>query len=918
MEFASSSSSSSSSFLKSEPHFIYDVFINFGAKDIGRRFVSHLHSALLQAEVKTLINEENPQEGMNLEEHLRAIAGTKITIIVFTKTYTESTRCLLELEKIIECHQTFGQIVLPVFYEIDQLDVRYQEDDFGKALEEAVYKSYSGEQLEHALSRWTDALTTAAGIDGWDLRDFRHDAQLVDVIVSRVQTLLDYAELGITRFPVGLQSQVEKVIECIENHSTKVCVIGIWGMGGSGKTTIAKAIYNRIYRLFIGKCFIENIEEVRNRVYRTNVHLQEKLINNVLKSEVVVTGLGMGKLVIKTELSRKKLLIVLDDVNKFGQLKHLCGNPEWFGQGTVIIITTRDVSLLNRLKVNYVYQMNGMNDNDSLELLSWHAFGEEKPRKELNELARNIVAYCGGLPLALKVFGGMTMKEWESVSSKLPVIPFAQVKEKLKISFDGLGDMEKDIFLDVCCFFIGKERGYVTEILNGCGLHATIGITTLIERNLIKVERNNKLEMHPLFRDMGREIIFRRWPEEPGKRSRLWFHEDVKDVLEKNTGTKATQGLSLKLPSTNRNCFEAHAFKKMKRLRLLQLDHVQLTGDYGHLSKQLRLICWQGFHSKYIPNNFHMENVIAMDLKHSHLQLVWKQPTWKSPLWKQPQVLEHLKFLNLSHSKYLRETPDFSRLPNLRRLILKDCPSLCKIHSSIGDLCNLLLINLKDCTSLSSLPRELYNLKSLRTFILTGCFKIDILEEDIVQMESLITLVTENTAVKHVPCSIVSSKSIGYISLCGLEGLSLNLFPSLIRSWMPPTMNPQSYISLYCMDMENNNWHDLAPLFGGLGNIRSVLVQCDTEFQLFKQVKTLLVEYDDNFTESRISKHQLRFSLIGVGSYNELCNTLSNSVSEVFESSESCHISLSSGNDPYWLAHRGEGNDFMCRLFITS
>jgi len=64
----------------------------------------------------------------------------------------------------------------------------------------------------------------------------------------------------------------------------------------------------------------------------------------------------------------------------------------------------------------------------------------------------------------------------------------------------------------------------------------------------------------------------------------------------------------------------------MKGLRLLQLDHVQLTGDYGYISKQLRWISWQGFRSKYIPNNFRMENVIAIDLKHSHLQLVWKQP----------------------------------------------------------------------------------------------------------------------------------------------------------------------------------------------------------------------------------------------------------------------------------------------------
>jgi len=110
---------------------------------------------------------------MELEEHMRAIAASKIAIIVFSKSYTESTCCLLQLQKIIECHETFGQIFLPIFYEIDPLDVRYQKDDFGKALEEAAHKSYSGEQLEHTLSRWSRALTTAAGISGLDVRDFR-------------------------------------------------------------------------------------------------------------------------------------------------------------------------------------------------------------------------------------------------------------------------------------------------------------------------------------------------------------------------------------------------------------------------------------------------------------------------------------------------------------------------------------------------------------------------------------------------------------------------------------------------------------------------------------------------------------------------------------------------------------------------
>ncbi|XP_022642233.1 TMV resistance protein N-like [Vigna radiata var. radiata] len=621
---------------------------------------------------------------MKLEEHMRAIGHTKITIIVFSKSYTESACSLLELEKIIECYETFGQIVVPVFYEIDPLDVRHQKDDFGKTLEDTAHRSYAGKQLQHARSRWSSALNRVAGMTGWDVRYFRHDAQLVEVIVRRVKELLDYKDMFITQYPVALlESRVEDVIKYIENQPSKVCIIGIWGFRGSGY-----------------------------------VALQENLLSDVLKSKLMVGGVGIGRIYIQNEFCRRKLLIVLDDVNEFGQLENLCGSREWFGQGTVIIITTRDLHLLKQLENNYVYQ------NESLEA---------KPRKKLKELDRDIVNYCEGLPLALQFLGSYlcdkTIEGWRSLLRKLQRIHGDNLLKVLKISFDGLRDTEKDILLDLCCFFKGKEKDYVTDILNGCGLRADIGITVLIQRGLIKVDRNNKLQMHPLLQYMGREIIRQVCPEEPGKRSRLWLQDDVKDVLIQKTGTEAIQGLSLKLHSTSRDCFKTHAFKEMKKLRLLRLDHVQLVGDYGHISKELRWICWKGFPSKYIPKNLYMGNVIAIDLRHSHLQYVWKPP----------QILEQLQFLNLSHSKYLKETPDFSRLPSLEQLILKDCPSLLKVHPSIADLSNIRVINLKDCKSLRYLPREVYKLKSLKTLILSGCSKVGPI--DISQVKSLVNII---------------------------------------------------------------------------------------------------------------------------------------------------------------------------------
>ncbi|KAG4379961.1 hypothetical protein GLYMA_16G085200v4 [Glycine max] len=567
--------------------------------------------------------------------------------------------------------------------------------------------------------------------------------------------------LSITDFPVALESRVQKLIKFVDDQSGRGCVIGIWGMGGLGKTTMAKSIYNKFRRQKFRRSFIETNN-------KGHTDLQEKLLSDVLQTKVKIHSVAMGISMIERKLFGERALIILDDVTEPEQLKALCGNCKWIDHGSVLIITTRDLRLLEELKDHhavYIWKIMEMDENESLELFSKHAFREASPTENWKKLSIDVVSYCAGLPLALEVLGSFlrwrSKEEWEDVLSTLKKIPNYKVQEKLRISFDGLRDhMEKDIFLDVCCFFIGKDRAYVTEILKGCGLCASIGITVLIERSLIKVEKNNKLGMHPLLRDMGRDIVSERSTIEPGKRHRLWFQKDVLDVLTNNTGTETIQGLAMKLHFTSRDCFEAYSFEKMKELRLLQLDHVQLSGNYGYLSKQLKWICWRGFPLKYIPNNFHLKGVIAIDFKYSKLRL----------LWKTPQVLPWLKFLNLSHSKNLTETPDFSKLTSLEKLILKNCPSLCKVHQSIGDLHNLILINLKGCTSLRNLPREVYKLKSVKILILSGCSKIDKLEEDIVQMESLTTLIADNTVVKQVPFSIVSSKSIGYISLCGFEG----------------------------------------------------------------------------------------------------------------------------------------------------
>ena len=211
------------------------------------------------------------------------------------------------------------------------------------------------------------------------------------------------------------------------------------------------------------------------------------------------------------------------------------------------------------------------------------------------------------------------------------------------------------------------------------------------------------------------------------------------------------------------------------------------------------------------------------------------------------QRMEQLKILNLSHSHYLTQTPDFSYLPNLEKLVLEDCPRLSEVSHSIGHLDKVLLINLKDCISLCTLPRNIYTLKSLKTLILSGCLMIDKLEEDFEQMESLTTLIANNTAITKVPFSVVRSKSIGFISLCGYEGFSRDVFPFIISSWMLPTYNLPPAVqtavgmsSLVSLHASNIISHDLSSIFSVLPKFQCLWLECGSELQLSQDTTKFL------------------------------------------------------------------------------
>ncbi|XP_019163193.1 PREDICTED: TMV resistance protein N-like [Ipomoea nil] len=155
------SSSSSSSYASK----VYDVFFSFRG-DTRKNFIDHLYTNLRQAGVNIFRDDEGIEKGENIYVELfKAIEESRISIIVFSKTYARSRWCLDELVKIMERKKQLKHTVFPIFYDVDPSEVRNQTGEFGDAL--ARHRERFGEQK---VDEWKTALSMAANLSGWDLQ----------------------------------------------------------------------------------------------------------------------------------------------------------------------------------------------------------------------------------------------------------------------------------------------------------------------------------------------------------------------------------------------------------------------------------------------------------------------------------------------------------------------------------------------------------------------------------------------------------------------------------------------------------------------------------------------------------------------------------------------------------------------------
>ncbi|RZB62058.1 TMV resistance protein N-like [Glycine soja] len=418
--------------------FIYDVFLSFRGEDTRYGFTGNLYRALCEKGIHTFFDEEKLHGGDEITPALsKAIQESRIAITVLSQNYAFSSFCLDELVTILHC-KSEGLLVIPVFYNVDPSDLRHQKGSYGEAMTKHQKRF---ESKMEKLQKWRMALKQVADLSGHHFKDGdAYEYKFIGSIVEEVSRKINRASLHVPDYPVGLESQVTDLMKLLDVGSDDVVhIIGIHGMRGLGKTTLALAVYNLIALHFDESCFLQNVREESNK--HGLKHLQSILLLKLLgEKDINLTSWQEGASMIQHRLRRKKVLLILDDADRHEQLKAIVGRPDWFGPGSRVIITTRDKHLLKYHGIERTYEVKVLNHNAALQLLTWNAFRREKIDPSYEHVLNRVVAYASGLPLALEVIGShlfeKTVAEWEYAVEHYSRIPIDEIVDILKVSFD--------------------------------------------------------------------------------------------------------------------------------------------------------------------------------------------------------------------------------------------------------------------------------------------------------------------------------------------------------------------------------------------------------------------------------------------------------------------------------------------------
>nr|AAK28811.1 resistance-like protein P-B [Linum usitatissimum] len=804
----------------------YDVFLCFRG-DTRHGFTSHLLSALSDKQIRTFIDHKLAKTE-SIDELISILQRCALSVVVFSEKFADSEWCLEEVVTIAERMKKVGHRVLPVFYKVDPFDVTDEPRSYMATIDRE-YKARSS--FLEDKKRWMDAVNAVANCAGHTSQAIKIESELIKAVVETVQKQLIDMSPSINRNNlVAMGSRIFEIERLLAmDKLDDTCIIGLWGMGGVGKTTLAEACYERVTSSNKGikHLFVRNVNEICEKH-----HGVEKIVHKLYSKLLDENNIDREDLNIayrRERLSRSRVFVVLDNVETLEQLEQLAlgyvfNLSKVFAAGSRIIITTRNKKVLQNAMAK-IYNVECLNNKESIRLFSLHAFKQDRPQDNWTDKSHLAISYCKGNPLALKILGGALFGEdvhyWRSLLTGLRQSGNLGIESILRRSYDKLGKEEKKIFMDVACLLYGMSRSRLIDYMATMYSSSYVRVKDLIDKSLLTCvpsENGEMIEVHDLLKEMAWNIV----KEEPklGKRSRLVDPDDVHKLLStsevKNWSTsivnlfkgivmviprrkrrkvtdmhergydpleehRTTEGICLDLSGTKEMYLKANAFEGMNSLTFLkfkspELDYAQyplknvktkIHLPYDGLNSLPEGLRWLQWDG--YPSKSLPAKFYPQHLVHLIIRGSPIRRCWEG--YDQPQLV-NLIVLDLRYCTNLIAIPDISSSLNLEELLLFGCRSLVEVPFHVQYLTKLVTLDINVCKNLKRLPPKLDSklLKHVRMqgLGITRCPEIDSRELEIFDLRF--------TSLGELPSAIYNVKQNGVLRL---HGKNITKFPGI-------------------------------------------------------------------------------------------------------------------------------------------
>ncbi|GLJ19158.1 hypothetical protein SUGI_0344080 [Cryptomeria japonica] len=474
-----------------------------------------------------------------------------------------------------------------------------------------------------------------------------------------------------------------------------------------------------------------------------------------------------GKYILLEKLSYAQVFIVLDDIDHQDHLESLLPMKDSLEEGSVIIVTSRksDILISWGIPSTSIYKIKELNPEHTMELFCWHAFQQPSPMIGFESLVNKFSTVCKGLPLSLKVLGGLVREKsveyWDAQLDKVSRVLHKDIKDTLKVSFDALDEEEREIFLDISCFLIGEEKQLAVTVWDGFGWSGLHSLETLESKCLVEVDERSPIRMHDHLRDLGKEIARKKSPY------RLCSPQHIRDIeieVQENMLCRGIRGIRAETDEFYEECMElvrVSGTRFKRRLEIMIVKNNYFTEELAALSAGPVWLRWVNFPQTALQPWLSLKKLRILELHDADkLEQLWNETT-DPPVQLRELIisnaprflrfpssigcLQHLTKIFFSSKGYDEEVPieglpdEFCRLRSLEHIKLRS-KKLKSLPFKLGDLRNLRHLDLSGCSGLTILPASFKHLIHLQHINLSGCselsFRSDILE-NMTKLETL-------------------------------------------------------------------------------------------------------------------------------------------------------------------------------------